>query len=45
MNYSVTITKTADGLQEYMQIMSADSFSTNIVLIGIFDVKDERKLI
>jgi len=40
--YSVTITKTSDGKQEYMQIISADQFSINIVLIGEFELKDAR---
>jgi len=30
----VTITKTSDGKQEYMQIMSLDQMSINIVLIA-----------
>ena len=42
MKYKVTITKTSDGHQEYMQVISQDQFSTNIVLIGEFDVKDAR---
>ena len=40
--YKVTITKTADGKQEYMQVISSDQFSTNIVLIGKFEVTDAR---
>ena len=43
MKYSITITKTSDGKQEYVQIISADQFSTNIVLIGQFELKDARK--
>jgi hypothetical protein len=43
MKYKVTITKTSDGLQEYMQIIAADQFSTNIVLIGEFEVQDSRQ--
>ena len=42
MKYKVAITKTADGVQDYMQIISDDQFSTNIVLIGFFDVWDSR---
>jgi len=42
VKYKVTITKTSDGHQEYMQVISQDQFSTNIVLIGEFDVKDAR---
>jgi len=30
----VTITKTSDGKQEYMQIVSKDQLSINIVLIA-----------
>lgn len=40
--YKVTITKTANGKEEYMQIISSDQFSTNIVLIGKFEVNDAR---
>lgn len=43
VNYKVTITKTADGNQEYMQIISEDQFSMNIVLIGKFEVLDTRQ--
>jgi hypothetical protein len=43
VRYQVMITKTADGKQEYMQIIAADQFSTNIVLIGKFVVKDLRE--
>lgn len=40
---AVTITKTADGAAEYMQITSADQFSVNIVLISPkITVKDAR---
>jgi hypothetical protein len=42
MKYKITITKTADGRQEYVQIISADQFSTNIVLIGKFELLDAR---
>ncbi len=31
---TVTISRTADGQNEYMQIVSADQFSLNIVLIS-----------
>ena len=41
--YKVTITKTADGKAEYMQIISSDQFSLNLVLIGKFEVLDTRK--
>jgi hypothetical protein len=30
----LTVTKTSDGANEYVQIMSADQFSVNIVLIA-----------
>jgi hypothetical protein len=43
VRYQVMITKTADGKQEYTQIIAADQFSTNIVLIGKFVVKDLRE--
>ena len=39
--YKVTITKTSEK-REYMQIISSDQFSTNIVLIGKFEVNDQR---
>ena len=40
---TVTITKTSDGKDEYMQVMSADQFSVNIVLIASkITVKDAR---
>jgi hypothetical protein len=42
VKYKVTITRTSDGSQEYMQIISADQFSTNIALIGEFQVNDTR---
>ena len=39
----ITVTKTADGLHDYVQIISSDQFRINIVLIadGI-EVRDER---
>ena len=40
----VTITKTADGKDEYIQIMSGDYVSVNVVLIAKkIVVKDGRK--
>jgi len=40
----VTVTKTVDGTADYMQIMSTDQFSLNIVLIAPkIDVQDMRK--
>lgn len=39
----VTITKTSDGLADYIQIMSADTMSVNVVLIaGKIEVQDNR---
>lgn len=34
MRYNATVTKTADGLRQYLQVMSEDSVSTNIVLVA-----------
>lgn len=40
---TITVTKTANGQQEYVQIMSADMFSINVVLIADeIEVRDER---
>lgn len=40
---TVVVTKTADGQAEYMQIMSLDQFSINIVLIAPkIEIKDGR---
>ena len=40
---SITVTKTRDGQDDYVQIMSADQFSVNIVLISSkITVKDAR---
>ncbi len=39
----ITISKTADGRSEYLQIMSADVVSVNIVLVASnFIVEDKR---
>ena len=38
----VTISRTADGLRDYMQIITADQFSLNVVLIGQIEVTDLR---
>lgn len=39
----VTISKTRDGLGEYLQVMSADQTSVNVVLIaGKIVVEDAR---
>jgi hypothetical protein len=42
VKYKITITPTADKKQQYVQIISADQFSTNIVLIGEFELLDTR---
>ena len=40
---SITVTKTSDGQDDYVQITSADQFSVNIVLISSkITVKDAR---
>ena len=39
----VTVTKTADGLMEYLQIISEDQFALNIVLISSeITIRDAR---
>lgn len=43
MLYAITISKTSDGKQEYLQIMSKDGFAVNLVLIGKFELRDARK--
>jgi hypothetical protein len=43
MKYSIEISKTAQGDQEYLQILSEDSFSVNVVLLGQFDLRDSRR--
>lgn len=41
---TIQVTKTSDGLSEYVQILSGDQFSLNIVLIAsIINVVDLRK--
>ena len=40
---TVQITKTANEAQEYLQILSKDGWSLNIVLIAdVIEVRDER---
>ena len=40
---SIVVTKTADGLSDYVQIMSADMLSVNVVLVAdAIEVKDSR---
>ena len=42
-NLTVTVTKTADGTNDYVQIVSDDQFALNIVLIaGKIVVEDHR---
>lgn len=42
--YSVVISKTADGSADYMQILSLDQFSVNVVLIADqIELEDKRE--
>lgn len=44
MNLKVTVTKTADGKQDYVQIMSGDMLSVNVVLVADrIEVEDYRE--
>ena len=44
MILTVTVTKTADGRQDYIQIMSDDVISVNVVLVAdSIKVEDHRK--
>ena len=44
MILNVTITKTSTGMADYIQIMSDDQVSVNIVLVAEkIEVKDHRK--
>lgn len=44
MILDITITKTTDGKQDYIQIMSGDMISVNIVLVAAkIIVQDHRK--
>lgn len=39
----ITVTKTSDGARDYVQIMSADTISVNIVLVAsLITVSDYR---
>lgn len=39
----ITISKTSDGLQEYLQVLSEDTISVNIVLVADkFELTDVR---
>ena len=43
-NLKVTVTKTADGASDYIQIMSSDMVSVNVVLIAdVITVDDMRE--
>ena len=43
MKLNITVTKTADHLQEYIQIMSDDLTTINVVLIADeIEIKDTR---
>ena len=40
---TIQVTKTADGSGEYVQIMSGDMMTVNVVLIaGSIEIKDDR---
>ena len=40
---TIQVTKTRDGLRDYVQIMSSDQFTVNVVLIADhIEVADER---
>lgn len=40
----ISLSKTSDGQHEYLQILSTDQFSLNIVLIAEkFDIVDRRE--
>lgn len=44
MILNVTVTKTADGKQDYIQIMSSDMISVNVVLVADrIKVEDHRE--
>lgn len=44
MKLNVTISKTSDGKDDYMQIMSEDMITTNIVLVAKkIEVEDARE--
>lgn len=39
----ITVTKTADGQRDYVQVISSDQFTVNVVLIaGVIDIVDTR---
>lgn len=41
--YQITLSLTASGKGEYLQIISEDGFAVNIVLIGEFTLNDVRE--
>lgn len=44
MQLQITVTKTSNGLQEYVQIISDDMTSVCVVLVADhIDLRDERK--
>ncbi len=39
----IQVTKTSDGLREYVQIISSDQFTVNVVLIAdLIEISDDR---
>ena len=43
MKYKISISKTANGEKDYVQIISEDQWSTNIVLVSeAVEVEDKR---
>jgi hypothetical protein len=44
MKLNVTVTKTSDGARDYIQIMSDDMFTVNVVLVAdLIEVRDARE--
>ena len=43
IKYKITLSKTANGESEYLQIISDDGFQINVVLIGEFELLDVRE--
>ena len=47
LELSIFISKTADGKQDYLQILTPDQLTVNIVLVGkvtLEDLRDVRKM-
>lgn len=42
IDYKISLSETQNGEVEYLQIMSSDLMSVNIVLIGQFEIEDSR---